>query len=299
LLAHLHSERFQDTAPRQVYATLLTEGELIASVSTMYRRLRVRQECRERRNQRPAQHHVQPQLEATAPNQIFTWDITKLPTLTRGFYLNLYVILDLFSRYVVGWMVSRKENAGLARHLFSEVLTRRQIETKRLTVHQDRGSPMIAHTFAELMSDMGIKQSFSRPRVSNDNPYSESQFKTTKNWPTYPGRFGDEMHAREWGSLFFPAYNQRPHEGLSLFTPEDVYTDRIDEVWRIRQATMDRHFADHPERYVNGPPLVRRPPLRVCINPDDGQPAEKVLSCPMSFETVPTPVSIELPEVVT
>jgi putative transposase len=299
LLDHLHSERFQDAAPRQVYATLLSEGALIASISTMYRRLRTRQESGERRHQRPTQHHVKPQLEATAPNQIFTWDITKLPTLTRGMYLCLYVILDLFSRYVVGWMVSHKENAGLARHLFSAVLTRRQIDPKGLIVHQDRGSPMIAHSFAELLSGLGVEQSFSRPRVSNDNPYSESQFKTTKYWPGYPGRFHDAEHARHWGREFFPAYNQRPHEGLALFTPEDAYTDRVEAVWQIRQATMDRHYAEHPARYVNGPPTVRRPPQRVAINPDDGQPADQVLANPSSFMTVPTPVSVELPEVVT
>jgi putative transposase len=218
LLGHLHCKRFQDAAPRQVYATLLSEGELIASVSTMYRRLRVRNECRERRNQRPAQHHVKPQLEATAPNQIMTWDITKLPTLTRGLYLNLYVILDLFSRYAVGWMISRKENAGLARHMFSEVLTRRQITTEGLVVHQDRGSPMIAHSFADLMSSLKIKQSFSRPRVSNDNAFSESQFKTTKYWPSYPGRFRDEEHARECCNTFLrqdPSKEKRHQDTVS------------------------------------------------------------------------------------
>lgn len=299
LLAHLYCERFEDAAPRQVYATLLSEGELIASVSTMYRRLRSRQQCRERRNQRPAQHHVKPQLEATAPNQIYTWDITKLPTTTRGVYLCLYVILDLFSRYVVGWMVSHKENANLARHLFSKVLARRQLAPAGLIVHQDRGSPMIAHSFAELMSSLGVEQSFSRPRVSNDNAFSESQFKTAKYWPSYPGRFRDIDHARQWCAEFFPAYNQRPHEGLALFTPQDVYTGRVDTLWQVRQATMDRHYADHPERYVNGQPNVARPPSRVAINPDDGQPASEALVSTNSFEIVPTPVAVELPEVVT
>lgn len=298
LLAQLHDKRFQDAAPRQVYATLLSEGVLIASVSTMYRRLRAREESQERRNQRPAQHHTKPQLEATAPDQIYTWDITKLPTTTRGLYLCLYVILDLFSRYVVGWMVSHKENANLARHLFSEVLTRRQVDPAGLIVHQDRGSPMIAHSFAELMSSLGVEQSFSRPRVSNDNAFSESQFKTTKYWPSYPGRFRDIEHARQWCSEFFPAYNQRPHEGLALFTPENVYTGQVDSVWQVRQATMDRHYAEHPERYVNGAPGVARPPNRVAINPDDGLPASEVLVSDSSFEVVPTQVTIELPEVV-
>ncbi len=299
LLEQLHSERFQDAAPRQVYATLLSEGELIASVSTMYRRLRARAESRERRNQRPAQHHLKPQLAATAPNQVFTWDITKLPMVTRGLYLNLYVILDLFSRYVVAWMVSRKENAGLARHLFSKVLTERGIDPKGLIVHQDRGSPMIAHTFAELLSDLGVEQSFSRPRVSNDNAFSESQFKTTKNWPTYPGRFRDAEHAMEWGREFFPAYNRKPHEGLALFTPDDVYTGQVDARWKVRQEAMDRHYEQYPKRYVNGRPIVHRPPQSVYINPDDGLPGDVVLADPNSFAIDPTPASIELPEVVT
>jgi len=299
LLDQLHSERFQDAAPRQIYATLLSEGHLIASISTMYRRLRQRKETPERRNQRPVQHHVKPQLEATAPNQVYTWDITKLPTVTRGLYLNLYVILDLFSRYVVGWMISHKENAGLARHLFSEVLSRRQIDPAGLIVHQDRGSPMIAHSFGELLSSLGVDQSFSRPRVSNDNAFSESQFKTTKNWPTYPGRFHDADHATAWGREFFPAYNHKPHEGLALFTPHDVYTGQVDMRWKVRQEAMDRHYAQHPMRYVNGKPIVHRPPQRVCINPDDGLPADLVLADPNSFKTDQTPVGIEMPEVVT
>lgn len=299
ILDELHSERFLDAAPRQVYATLLSEGTLLGSISTMYRLLARRQETPERRNQRPAQHHLKPQLQATAPDQVYTWDITKLPTLTRGVYLCLYVILDLFSRYAVGWMVSRKENAALACHLFLEVLSRRAIDPGQLIVHQDRGSPMIAHSFGELLSDLGVQRSFSRPRVSNDNPFSESQFKTTKYWPSYPGRFRDADHARQWCGEFFPAYNQRPHEGLALFTPEDVYTGRIDAVWAIRQAAMDDHYAAHPQRYVNGPPQVPRPTAVAAINPDDGQTAAELLDTPGAFRVSPTPVSANPPEVVT
>ncbi|QOC22238.1 DDE-type integrase/transposase/recombinase [Wenzhouxiangella sp. AB-CW3] len=299
ILDELHSERFLDTAPRQVYATLLSEGTVLGSISTMYRLLGRRKETRERRNQRPAQHHVKPQLEATGPDQVYTWDITKLATITRGFYLSLYVILDLFSRYPVGWMVSRKENAGLACHLFREVLSRRDIEPNQLIVHQDRGSPMIAHSFGDLLSDLGVTRSFSRPRVSNDNAFSESQFKTLKYWPSYPGRFRDEGHARQWGSEFFPAYSRRPHEGLALFTPEDLYTGRFESIWQVRQAAMDRHYAAHPERYVKGPPRVARPPTVVSINPDDGQTAAELLDKPDAFQISPTPVNSELPEVVT
>ncbi len=299
LMDQLYSQRFIDAAPRQIYATLLSEGTLIASISTMYRRLDQRAESRERRNQRPAQRHGKPQLEASGPDQVYTWDITKLPTITRGVYLNLYVILDLFSRYVVAWMVSRKENAGLARHLFSQALSRLQIDPQGLIVHQDRGLPMIAHSFGELLSSLGVDQSFSRPRVSNDNPFSESQFKTVKYWPSYPGRFHGTDHARQWCGEFFPAYQIRPHQGLALFTPTDLYTGQVETVWQVRQAAMDRHYAANPERYINGPPEVPRPANRVAINPDDGQKASELLASSNGFEVEPTPVSVELPEVVT
>ena len=298
-LQHLHSERFQDDAPRQVYATLLSEGTRIASISTMYRLLRHSNESQPRRTQRPPQKHVKPRLEATAPNQVWTWDITKLPTRSRGVYLSLYVILDLFSRYVVGWMVSRKENAGLAKHLFRRVLTHHAIAPDSLIVHQDRGSPMTAHTFAELMSSLGVERSYSRPRVSNDNAFSESQFKTLKYSPSYPGRFADPADARHWGQIFFPSYNLRPHEGLALFNPKDVFKQRIDEVWAVRQATLDRHYAEHPERYVNGPPQAARPPSVVAINPEDAASAEERLRTPGGFALQPTPVETLPPEVVT
>lgn len=297
-LEQLHSPRFEDMAPRQVYATLLSEGTRIASISTMYRLLRSRAENRPRRAQRPPQKHAKPSLAASAPNQAWTWDITKLPTLTRGIYLSLYVILDLFSRYVVGWMVSRKENAGLAKHLFSRVIAHHRIAAGSLIVHQDRGSPMIAHTFAELMSDLGVTRSYSRPRVSNDNPFSESQFKTLKYSPSYPGRFVDADHARSWGQQFFPYYNQRPHEGLALFTPADVFEDRVDGVVAVRQAALDTHYRAHPERYVNGRPHVTRPPTRVTINPVDAAPADVLLIQRGAFASTSTPVSTGLPEVV-
>jgi len=296
-LDHLHSPRFEDAAPRQVYATLLSEGIRIASISTMYRLLRAHAENRPRRAQRPPQQHVKPSLAVTAPNQAWTWDITKLPTLTRGIYLSLYVILDLFSRYVVGWMVSRKENAGLAKHLFSRVIAHHCIVPGSLIVHQDRGSPMIAHTFIELMSDLGVTRSYSRPRVSNDNPFSESQFKTLKFSPSYPGRFVDADHARGWGQTFFPYYNQRPHEGLALFTPADVFEDRVDAVSAVRQTALDTHYRAHPERYVNGHPQVARPPEQVAINPVDAAPAGELLIEPGAFASTSTPVSTGLPDI--
>lgn len=298
-LAALHSERFQDQAPRQVYATLLSEGIKLASVSTMYRLRRAADETRPRRVQRPPQKHVKPRLTARAPNECWTWDITKLATYTRGVYLSLYVILDLFSRYVVAWMVSRKENAGLARHLFARVLARHGIAAGSLIVHQDRGAPMIAHSFADLMRELGVERSYSRPRVSNDNPFSESQFKTLKYDPGYPGRFVDADDARTWARQFFPYYNHRPHQGLALFTPAEVFTGRIDEIRAVRQATLDSHYAEHPERYVNGPPRVARPPSVVVINPEDTAPASELMTTADGFASRSTPVSIELPEVVT
>ena len=205
----LHSERFCDQAPRQVHATCLSEGLLVASWSTMYRLLRAGGESQERRGIRPPQRHAVPQLIATAPNQVWTWDITKLLTLVRGVFLCLYVILDLYSRQVVGWMVSRRENAGLAKHLFGRVLSARAIAPDQLIVHQDRGAPMTALCFTDLLESLGVERSYSRPRVSNDNAFSESQFKTLKYAPDYPERFEGPEHARQWLTGFFDHYHQR------------------------------------------------------------------------------------------
>ncbi len=300
-LTLMHSERFCDQAPRQIHATLLSEGTVVASVSTLYRLLRGVGEAQERRRQRPPQRHAVPRLEATAPNQVWTWDITKLPTLVTGVFLCLYVILDLYSRYVVGWMVSRKENAGLARHLFKHTLARHNIAPDTLIIHQDRGAPMTAHSFRELLDSMGVDPSYSRPRVSNDNPFSESHFKTVKYAPDYPGRFNDADHARRWLKDFFTGYLERPHEGLALYTPTDLFANRIDAVWQVRQATLDRHYGVHPERYPKAPPKAKRPPALVTINPLDGIPntAAELLKVPSAFRLLPTPTETEMPEVVT
>ena len=295
----LHSERFIDAGPRQIYAQLLSEGAVLASIATFYRRLRAAKESTPRRAQRPPQRHAVPQLTATAVHQVWTWDITKLPTVSRGIYLNLYLILDLYSRYVVGWMVSRKENAGLAKHLFAHTLAAHAINPDTLTVHSDRGSPMTAHTFAELLGTMGVARSYSRPRVSNDNPYSESHFKTLKYTPGYPGRFTDAEHARGWVRSFVPHYHDRPHEGLALFTPADRFIGRVSEVATRRQRALDAHYAAYPQRYVNGPPRVALPPAAVHINPDLAINARQLLATPGSLRAVPTPVDADLPEVVT
>lgn len=299
ILTALHSARFIDASPRQVYAQLLSEGIVLASVATFYRRLRALGQSAPRRLQRPPQRHVRPQLTATAPQQVWTWDITKLPTFSRGVYLNLYLILDLFSRYVVGWMVSIKENAGLAKHLFTRTLTAHAIARESLIVHLDHGSPMTAHSFTDLLGAMGVARSYSRPRVSNDNPFSESHFKTLKYTPDYPGRFEDAEQARQWVRQFVPHYNDRPHEGLALFTPADRFHGRVAQVAAIRQQALTDHYARYPQRHVNGAPIVALPPTAVHINPDLATPAQQLLDTVGALRSAATPVDTRLPEVVT
>ena len=220
ILERMNQPEFWDQTPYQVYHTLLERGECLASLSTLYRVLREANQTGERRNQRAPQSHAIPRLTATRPNEVWTWDITKLATTRRGVYLNLYVVMDLFSRYVVAWMVSRKENSQLAQQLIEEALTRYGLEDQKVTLHQDRGSPMIAKSFLDLMADFGVVCNHSRPRVSNDNPYSESQFKTLKTQPDFPGRFESLEHSRHWASDYFAWYNhEHHHSGLNGFTP--------------------------------------------------------------------------------
>jgi putative transposase len=280
----LDSERFIDQPPREVYAALLTAGIYLCSWSTMYRILRERGPVRERRNHREPKHHAIPRLVATAPNQVWTWDISKLATEVRGTFLNLYVVLDLFSRYVVAWMVAAHENTALAKQLFAEAISRYDVEPGQLLVHQDRGAPMKSHGFAELLGELGVERSYSRPRVSNDNPYSESHFHTVKYQPDYPGRFRDLGHARRWCDDFFRWYNcDHHHDGLALYTPADVFFGRVDAIAAQREAALLDAFKRHPERFVRGCPIVRRPPDRVLLNPADGeQPptADQLLTTP-------------------
>jgi putative transposase len=268
VLELLDSERFIDQPPREVYATLLEEGRFFCSIRTMYRLLRERGELRDRRDHRERGKHAVPRLVATAPNQVWTWDISKLATLVSGIFLNLYVVLDLFSRYVVAWMVAERENSALAQQLFAEAISRYGIEPGKLVVHQDRGAPMTAHGFAELLSALGVDRSYSRPRVSNDNPHQESLFHTAKYQPDYPGRFRDPRHGRHWCQDFFGWYNDdHHHEGLNLFTPADVFFGRVELVAARRQEALEKAFAAHPERFVRGLPRVRLPPNSVAINP--------------------------------
>lgn len=273
ILAVLDSERFIDQPPREVYAALLSEGVFMCSWRTMYRVLAERAPVRERRNQREAKSHAVPRLIASAPNQVWTWDISKLATHERGVFLNLYVVLDLYSRYVVAWMLAAHENSVLAQQLFGEAIERYAIDPGALTVHQDRGAPMTSHGFTELLTALGVERSYSRPRVSDDNPFSEAHFHTLKYQPDYPGRFRDIAHAREWCSTFFAWYNDaHHHDGLALFTPAQVFHGHVERVAVRRQEALTAAYQRTPERFVNGPPAVPRPPARVLLNPHDAAP---------------------------
>ena len=267
LLDTLHCPEFVDQPPTEVYAALLGRGIYLASIRTMYRVLAEAGEVNDRRLQRTPQAHAMPSVTATAPNQVWTWDITKLATTSKGVFLMAYVIIDLFSRFVVGWMVATKECKHLAAQLFAETIARHGVEPG-LQVHSDRGSAMKSDTLAQLLDALGASRSFSRPRVSNDNPYSEAQFKTLKYQPDYPGRFGSVLHGRAWLGDFFGWHNDgHHHAGLALFTPADVFHGRVAEVAATRRAALDVAYCAHPERFPNGAPRVRLPPAAVHINP--------------------------------
>lgn len=263
----MHSPEFADQPPTEVFAKLLSRGVYLASIRTIYRLLTALGESKERRNQRQPHRYVKPTLTAKAPNEVWTWDITKLATLQKGVFLHAYVIIDLFSRYVVGWMVATKECKHLAAQLFADSIARHGIEPG-LTVHSDRGAAMKSDTLAQLLATLGASQSFSRPHVSNDNPFSESGFKTMKYQPDYPGFFASALHARAWLETFFSWHNNdHQHCGLALFTPADVFFGRVAAVHAIRQSALDAAYTLHPERFPNGPPKAALPPSAVHINP--------------------------------
>lgn len=267
ILNAFHSAEFGDQSVMEVYAALLSRGIYLASIRTMYRVLAEQEETTERRNQRLPHVYAKPSLTATAPNQVWTWDITKLATTATGIFLHAYVIIDLFSRYVVGWMVAARECKHLAAQLFAETIARHGVEPG-LTVHADRGSAMKSDTLAQLLATLGAQRSFSRPHVSDDNPFSESQFKTMKYQPDYPGRFAGELHARGWLAPFFGWHNdEHHHSSLALFTPAEVFFGRVEQIRLVRQAALDAAYAAHPERFPRGAPLVPLPPSEVSINP--------------------------------
>ena len=269
----LNSERFQDQSPREVYATLMDEGRYLCSWRSMYRILAENHEVRERRDQLRHPNYVKPELLATAPNQLWSWDITKLLGPTKWTYFYLYVILDVFSRYVVGWMIAERESAALAEELISQTCARQGIERGQLTVHADRGSAMTSKPVALLLADLGVTKTHSRPHVSNDNPYSEAQFKTMKYRPDYPTRFGCLQDARAWAAEFFDWYNREHHHtGLALLTPADVHFHRAEDVLQKRQAVLQAAYKKTPERFVKGVPRPIQLPKAVWINPPTTRP---------------------------
>ena len=269
----LNSERFQDQPVREVYATLLDEGQYHCSWRTMYRILDEHAEVRERRNQLRHPAYQRPELLATGPKQLWSWDITKLRGPVKGQFYYLYVILDVFSRYVAGWLIAERESAELAEELIAETCRKQGIAAAQLTIHADHGSPMIARPVAQLMADLGVEKSHSRPHVSNDNPYSEAQFRTLKYVPTYPDRFGSVADARQWGQDFFTWYNdEHHHTGLALLTPADVHHGRAAALLAERQAVLQRAFEAHPERFVKGPSIVPQLPTAVWINAPQPEP---------------------------
>ncbi len=263
----LHSDQFLDRSPAHVVAKLLGEGIWLSSERTMYRILKARGETQERRRQRTHPTYVKPQLVATGPNQVWTWDITKIRGLRRGAWFHLFVLLDIFSRYVVGWTLTRRPSAAVAGHLLRETMAKHQIEPGTLTVHNDRGTEFVAEDVHKLFETLDVTRSFSRPRTSNDNAYSESQFKTTKYHPDYPGAFAGFEVAWAYFERFFEWYNtEHRHSGIAWLTPEEVHTGQAVEVLDRHQATKDAAYADNPERFVNGPPRVLPLPKEVWIN---------------------------------
>ena len=260
--------RFVDRSPAEVAATLLDEGEYLCSERTMYRVLAASRPVRERRDQREHPRYAKPELVAEAPNQTWSWDITKLLGPKKWTYFYLYVLLDIFSRYAVGWMVADRENSALAGRLIEETCRKQDVEPRVLTLHSDRGAPMTSKCTAQLLADLGVTRSLSRPRVSDDNPFSEAQFKTLKYHPGFPGRFPDIAAATDFCRSFFPWYNtEHRHAGIAMLTPDDVHHDRAPTVLARRERTLEAAWANHPERFVRGVPKPSPLPEQVWINP--------------------------------
>jgi putative transposase len=266
----LNSERFCDRAPAQVWATLLDEGVYLASISTMYRLLRERSQVRERRAQARRPAMVKPELVASAPNQVWSWDITKLAGPYKWTWFQLYTILDVYSRYAVGWLVAPRESATLAEQLIADAIYRHEVPHGQLTLHADRGSSMTSRTVSQLLCDLGVLQSHSRPHVSNDNPYSESQFKTLKYSPTFPKRFANIASARSFCDGFFQHYNhEHRHSGIGLHTPADVHFGMAEVVREKRQGVLDAAFETMPGRFRRPPQAPRIPEVTWINRPEE------------------------------
>jgi putative transposase len=271
ILDVLHSERFCDSSAAQVYFMLLDEGTYLASESTFYRILRSRDEVRERRRQASHPPRVKPELVARRPNQVWTWDVTKLKGPRKGEYYSLYVVMDIFSRYVVTWVLAAVENGETAKEMIEQALADEGIERRQLTIHSDRGSPMTYAPLANLYDMLGVSRSLSRPHVSNDNPYSEAGFKTLKYCPAFPERFGCIEDARSFCRAFFAYYNfEHRHSGIAYHTPASVHRGTADEVRTQRSLTLDEAFAANPARFNYRRPSPPRLPTVAWINEPTG-----------------------------
>lgn len=267
VLQVLNSEQYRDMAPAEVVASLLDSGRYVCSERTMYRILKRHGQNTVRWQSAPRPQYAAPELLATRPNQVWSWDITKLKGPRTWTYFYLYVILDIFSRYVVGWMIAERELAVLAELLIAESCLEQGIARDQLSIHADNGKPMIAKPVAQLMADLGITKTHSRPYCSNDNPFSESAFKTLKYRPDFPDRFGCLLEARSYGRQFFPWYNnEHRHSGIAMLTPTMVHYGTYEPVLNRRAEVLTQAFHTHPERFVRGIPVVKRLPDSVWIN---------------------------------
>ena len=272
---HLNSERFMDCSPAEVWATLLDEGTYLCSQRTMYRILAAEDQVRERRDQRTHPPYARPELLAQAPNEVWSWDITKLLGPQKWSYYYLYVILDVFSRYVVGWTVQQRETGPIAEQLIAQTLEKQQIRRGQLTIHADRGTSMTSKPVAFLLADLGITKSHNRPYTSTDNPYSEAHFKTLKYRPGFPARFDSIEHARSFCRPFFDWYNrQHRHSGIGLMTPTAVHHGQARQLHAARASVLNAAYLAHPERFVNQPPVPPELPTAAWINKPKTEEAE-------------------------
>lgn len=273
----LHEQQFLDQAPKSIFAALLDEGRYLCSARTMYRILEKHQEVRERRNQLRHPNYSKPELLATAPNQVWSWDITKLKGPVKWTYYYLYVILDIFSRYVVGWMVAHRESAALAKKLIENTCQKQSIQPDQLSLHSDRGPSMKSKPVALLLADLGVTKSHSRPYVSNDNPYSESQFKTMKYRPQFPNRFGSIEDARSFCCPFFQWYNtDHYHSGIGFLTPESVHYGRAEQIIKERGQVLLEAFNQNPNRFKGRIPMPMALPQAAWINPPTKESANLI-----------------------
>ena len=285
--AVLNGKRFWDWAPREVYATLLDEGQYHCHWRTMYRILEEHDEVHERQNQRHHPVYNRPELRATGPNQLWSWDITWLRG-PKGIYYPLYTVIDVFSRYAVGWMIALRESADLAQVLIAKTCTKQGIDPEQLSLHADRGNPMRSKTVAELLIDLGVAKSHSRPHTPTDNPYSEAQFKTMKYRPDYPKAFQGIEDARSWARDFFYWYtHEHHHTGLALMTPATVHYGQAEAVYEQRQQVLEAAYAAHPERFVRGKPAPPKLPEEVWINRPVSEHETTVLAFPVASDRKP------------